>query len=39
VKLADNGEMMSLPLSSATNGVLFFALLNVKRFVKSAVPV
>ena len=36
VMLADNGEMMSAPLSRATNGALFVALLNGKRSVKSA---
>jgi len=37
--LADNGEMMSLPLSSATNGALFVALLNGKRSVKNVMSV
>ena len=39
VMRADNGKMMSVPLSSATNGALFVALLNGKRSVKSAVTV
>ena len=37
--LADNGEMMSLPLSGATNGALFVAPLNGKCSVKSVVSV
>jgi hypothetical protein len=36
VMLADNGEMMSVLLSSAANNTPFAALLNGKRFVKRA---